>query len=195
MHAPNHRGVKGTEFLIEAVEELREEGLKVDLNLLERIPNDQVMETLRSADILVEQLIAGGYALSGIEGMASGVAVLCNLDHPERIVIFRRYSFAQECPILSTTPETIKQSLQILVTNPSLRRELGLAGRQYAEKYHSYETARHLFGSIYAKIVDGKDIDLMNLFHPLKAEFNRRRPRVSHPLKDGLLPVAYSLRG
>jgi glycosyltransferase involved in cell wall biosynthesis len=195
VHAPNHRGFKGTEFVIQAVEELKAEGLKVELILLERVPNELVMETLCSADILVEQLIAGAYALNAIEGMASGVAVLSSLDDQPRNVIFRRYSFAEECPILSTTPETIKQNLRILVTNPSLRRELGLAGRQYAEKYHSYETAQHLFGSVYAKILDGKDVDLMNLFHPLKSEFNRRRPRVSHPLKGGVLPVGYPLSG
>ncbi|KQW22306.1 hypothetical protein ASC80_02620 [Afipia sp. Root123D2] len=192
VHAPNHRGFKGTEFLIRAVEELLSEGLNIELILLEGVPNDQVMEVLRTkADILVEQLIAGGYALSAIEGMATGVAVLSGLEDQPRKTVFRRYSFAEECPILSTSPETIKKDLRILVTDPALRQRLGKAARQYAEKYHSYETAQYLFGSVYAKIVDGKDIDLMNLFHPLKSEFNKRRPRVDHPLVGGLLPADY----
>jgi glycosyltransferase involved in cell wall biosynthesis len=191
IHAPNHRGFKGTEFIIQAVDELKAEGLKIDFRLLEGVPNDRVMETLRDADILVEQLIAGAYALNAIEGMACGVAVLSSLDDQPRNAIFRRYSFAEECPILSTTPETIKTNLRLLVVNPALRRELGQAGRQFVEKYHSYNTAQYLFESVYAKIVDGKEIDLMNLFHPLKSKFNKQRARVNHPLKGGLLPPEY----
>jgi glycosyltransferase involved in cell wall biosynthesis len=191
VHAPNHRGFKGTEFVIQAVDELKAEGLNVELVLLERVPNDEVMAILRGADILVEQLIAGGYALNAIEGMACGAAVLSSLDDQPRNVVFRRYSFAEECPILSTTPETIKDNLRLLVTEPALRQRLGRAGRAFAEKYHSYETAQFLFESVYAKIVEGRDIDLMNLFHPLKSEFNRRRPRIDHPLKGGLLPAGY----
>jgi glycosyltransferase involved in cell wall biosynthesis len=191
VHTPNHRGFKGTEFIIQAVEELKDEGLNIDLVLLEGVPNDRIIETLNSADVLVEQLIAGSYALSAIEGMANGIAVLSNVEDPSRREIFRRYSFAEECPILSTTPETIKENLRLLVRNPGLRRQLGRAGRQFVEKYHSYETAQYLFESIYAKIVDGKNVDLMNLFHPLKSEFNKRRRRVDHPLKGGFLPAGY----
>lgn len=193
VHAPNHRGFKGTEFVIQAIDELREEGLRIEMLLLENVPNDQVIETLRTADIHVEQLIAGGYALNAIEGMASGVAVLSNVEDPPRREIFRRYSFAEECPILSTTPETIKDNLRLLVTNPILRRLLGQAGREFVVKYHSYETAQYLFESVYAKIIDGKEIDLMNLFHPIKSEFNKRLPRVNHPLKGGRLSSEFNV--
>jgi predicted metal-dependent TIM-barrel fold hydrolase len=61
-HAPNHRGFKGTEFLIEAVKNLSDEGLKVELILLENFQNSIVREVLSlRADILVEQLIYPGY--------------------------------------------------------------------------------------------------------------------------------------
>ncbi len=187
VHAPNHRGFKGTEYVIRAVEELRQEGLQVDLVLLERVLNDVVMDELGRADILVEQLIAGMYALNAIEGMASGVAVMSNLDDLPRSQLFRRYSFLDECPVLSTTPENVKANLRRLVTDPALRAELGRASRKYAEKYHSYETAQYLFGSIYAKLLEGKEVDLMNLFHPLKSAYNQSRPKIDHPLVQGHL--------
>src|SRR5918997_5906300 len=192
MHAPNHRGVKGTEFLAKAVEELREEGLKVELLLVERMPNEEVRRLMaEEADILAEQFIATGYAMNGIEGMASGLPVMANLEHEAYTRVFRRYSYLNECPILSTTPETLKGNLRALVTNPELREELGRAGRLYVEKYHSEKTARYMFGAVYEKIWHGKDeVDLMNLFHPLKSEYNRRRPLVEHPLVDSKLPMA-----
>ena len=187
MHTPNHRGFKGTEYLVQAVDELKREGLDIELVLLENVPNAQVRELMQGADILAEQFIIG-YAMSAIEGMASGLPVMSNLENEAYTRVFRRYSYLNECPILSTSPENIKENLRILVTRPELRRQLGQAGRKYVEKYHSEETARYLFGSIYDKILHGKEVDLMNLFHPLKAEYNRRKPLIDHPLCENKLP-------
>lgn len=194
MHTPNHRGFKGTEFLIEAVEQLKKEELKVELVLLEGVPNEKVRELMQTADMLAEQFIAPAYALSGIEGMASGLPVLSNLEHEAYTRVFRRYSFLNECPILSTSPETLADNLRILVKNPRLREELGRAGRAYVEKYHSYVTAQYLFGSIYDKILYGKNVDLINLFHPLKSEYNKSSPYVDHPLVENKLPKDYRLQ-
>lgn len=194
IHAPNHRGFKGSEFVIAAVEKLRSEGLNVELVLLERKQNEEVRQIMREkGDILVEQLIYSGYAFNAIEGMATGLPVLSNLENEIYTRLIRRYAYLNECPILSTTPETIFANLKLLITNPDLRRLLGEAGRRYVEKYHSYETAQYLFGSIYKKILENKDVDLMNLFHPLKSPYNRSKPIVEHPLIENRLPPGYPL--
>ena len=194
MHTPNHTDFKGTEFLIDAVAQLKQEGLLVDLILLERVPNEKVKELMQTVDILAEQFIFTGYALNGIEGMASGLPVLANLDHEAYTRVFRRYAFLNECPILSTSPESLVENLRLLVRNPALRSELGRAGRKYVEKYHSSETMEYLFGSIYNKILYGKSVDLINLFHPLKSEYNKRKPYIQHPLVENKLPSDYPLQ-
>ncbi|HEY0027530.1 MAG TPA: hypothetical protein VGC35_06650, partial [Allosphingosinicella sp.] len=96
LHTPNHRGFKGTEFLIDAVERLRGEGLQIDLVLLEQVPNAEVRRVMQEVDILGEQFIFTGYALSGIEGMASGLPVMANLEHEAYTRVFRRYAFLDE---------------------------------------------------------------------------------------------------
>lgn len=189
LHTPNHRGFKGTEFVEAAVAQLVADGLQVELVLLEGVPNEQVRTVMASVDILAEQFIATGYALNGIEGLASGLPVMANLEHEAYTRVFRRYGFLNECPILSTSPETLVRNLRVLVENPQLRRTLGQAGRAFAEKYHSYAMAQYLFGSIQDKLLYGKDIDLINLFHPLKSEYNRRTPIIAHPLVDNRLPL------
>ena len=188
LHAPNHRGAKGTEFLIQAVERLKVEGLDVRLILVEGMQNERVRESMNTADILADQFILPGYGLSAIEGMAKGLPVLCNLHNEAYAGLFRRYSFLDECPVVSTTPESLTDTLRRLVVDPELRAALGRAGREFAEKYQSYEAAQYLFGSIYRKILKNEDVDLMNLFHPLKSPYNRKSPPVSHPLKENRLP-------
>jgi hypothetical protein len=72
-----------------------------------------------------------------------------------------------------------------------LREELGIAGRLYVEKYHSEVTTQYMFESIYQKIWFNKEVDLMNLFHPLKSEYNKTKPFVKHPLVENCLPLHY----
>jgi len=107
LHTPNHRGAKGTEFLIHAIEKLRAEGLKVELVLLENVPNDKIREMMQEVDILADQFIATAYALSAIEGMVSGLPVMSNLEHEAYTRIFRRYAFLDECQFYPQLPKPL----------------------------------------------------------------------------------------
>jgi hypothetical protein len=181
-HAPNHRGFKGSEFVIDAVRKLREEGLDVELILLEKVQNEVVRNIFREdADILVEQLVATGHGFNAVEGMASGLAVISNLEDQAYTLPFRRWSFLNECPIASASPESVQEVLRKLVTRPVLRLALGRAGRQYAEKYHGYMQAQHLFTSVLGYL-DGQDINLLNLYHPILGEYPNSSARIEHPL-------------
>jgi glycosyltransferase involved in cell wall biosynthesis len=182
VHAPNHRGFKGTEFIVEAVKTLSEEGLKVELILLENQKNSSIREALYArADILVEQLIYPGYTMNGIEGMACGVTVVDNLEDDERLVTVRRWSYFAECPVVSASPETIVNVLRKLVTRPLLRSELGTAGREYVQKYHGLDSAQYLFENV-IEYVYKRRASLIDLYHPLIGDYPRRLPKVEHSL-------------
>jgi hypothetical protein len=188
LHAPNHRHLKGTEELLAAAGQLRVDGLQIELVLLEQTPNHVVRRTMREVDMLADQFILPGYGLAAIEALATGLPVLCNLEDETTTQLFDARSFLSECPIVSTTVETIKSNLRRLVEEPALRRELGLAARAYAEKYHSYESARFVFESAYRRIEDGSPRELDGLLSP-DSEYARRRPKVRHPLVDHRLPA------
>jgi hypothetical protein len=181
-HASNHRGFKGTEFIVEAVKKLQEEGLKVELIVLEKIENSEVKRILREdTDILAEQIIYTGNGFNGLEGMASGLPTICNLESEDYTLPFRRWSFLDECPVVSGSPETLVDVLRKLITRPELRHQLGNAGREYAEKYLGFESAQYLFGEMVEYLYGRRD-SLINLYHPLLGEYPKRKPRVRHPL-------------
>ena len=193
VHSPNHTIIKGTDFLTKAVSELKQEGLNIQLIIIQNKQNKEVLDILMNeADILVEKLIGPSYALSGIEGMACGLPVISNInssDWSNYMKLFYRYSFLNECPILSSNPETIKDILKILCQNEKLRVKLGESGRKYVEKYHSYKTSNFIFGKIYEKVWYEKDVDLMNLFNPLNPEsYNNQSPIINHPLVKNKIP-------
>lgn len=160
VHAPNHRALKGTEFLIKACEELKSEGLPLELRLLEGVPNREVKRVLAESDILAEQFIIG-YALTAIEAMSLGKPVLSNLHDNFYYEAFHLYTGLDECPIVDTPIDRIKDNIRMLVEDAGLRSELGAAGRRYVERFHSYESAGRMWEAIYDQVWHGRNLDLV----------------------------------
>lgn len=184
VHAPNHRGFKGSEFIFDAIQKLKAEGLNVELKVLEKLQNDEVRRILREdADILVEQIIATGHGMNGLEGMASGLPTISNLEDESYMLPLRRWSYFGECPLVSATPENLVDVLRKLVTRPELRHQLGDAGRAYVEKYHGLDSAQYLFTNV-IEYVYGRKESLINLYHPLLGEYPNRSPKIQHPLNN-----------
>lgn len=129
VHAPSNDEYKGTSYVIEAVEQLRNEGYDFEFRLFRRTTNIKVRETLSDSDIAIDQLFAFGAGMFALEAMAAGCAVLGG-NKPEFS------GLPKELPIIHTNPDNIYQNLKMLLENPELRRELGEKGRQYVEQYH-----------------------------------------------------------
>lgn len=195
IHLSNHRAFTGTDFIIKAIDELKSEGYKIDFyHPKERIPNDRFRQLLNDVDIVLVGLIFPGYGLAAIEAMATGNCAVVNLESAELLNVFRRYSWLNECPLLSADPETIKERLKLLILNPELREELGRAGRQYVEKYHSEKNMQFWFGKVYDKLVNGKEVDFASLYFPSNPNsYNNSMPLVQHPLIENKLPATYNL--
>jgi glycosyltransferase involved in cell wall biosynthesis len=150
-HAPNHRELKGTRFLIDACTELEAEGEPIELRLVERVPNTEIRRQLAEADIVADQFIVGWYALFAIEAMAMAKPVLCYL-RPDLLELYTLYSFAGECPLVNTPALEVKERLRELVHDAARRRQLGLAGRRYVEAHHSLESVGEMLDGIYRSV-------------------------------------------
>ena len=135
VHAPNHPKLKGTSYLVRIIDDLKKEGLSLELVILERCDHNRVLDVIRDSDIIADQFLLGSYARFAIEGMAFGKPVLCYL----RETLFIYNPIWKECPIVNTSPDSLRNNIKELYFNPSLRINLGKKGRSYVEKYHSLE--------------------------------------------------------
>jgi glycosyltransferase involved in cell wall biosynthesis len=164
-HAANHRGFKGTEFVIDAVERLRRDGVDVQFDLIERRPNDEALRIISECDIYVDQLIAA-YALAAIEGMALGKVVLSPIEGTW-YTLFRRYSYLDECPIVPATPETVYEVLSDLLARRDDWPDIGRRSRDFVERRHSFGAAQEMWEAIYRRVWHGENVDLINFYHPI----------------------------
>ena len=148
VHASNHRHYKGTRFVIDAVERLRDEGLPVELTLVEGIPNAEAKKLYESADVIASDFLIGGYALFAIEGMALGKPVLCYM--PERLQGF--HPEWKAAPIVNASPDELVDRLRELVESPELRQEIGSRGPEYVDDVHSLRAVGAAMDRVYRRL-------------------------------------------
>jgi glycosyltransferase involved in cell wall biosynthesis len=133
MHAPTHRGNKGTPHIIGAIDRLIEEGYPVEKMLVENVSHDRLKEMYKECDIFVDQIMGGWYGTATIEAMATGRPVVCSIYEE-----FCEYvDYTDDMPIIHADPDTIYDVLKNLVLNE--RSELELIGREsraFAENVH-----------------------------------------------------------
>jgi len=134
-HAPSHRGVKGTDLIIDALAELEAEGYRFTLDLIEGVSNSAALKRYEAADVMIDQLYAGWYGGVAVEAMALGKPVLVYLRDSD----FRHLpaEMVEELPFLRATPTTVKEDLRAILEMP--REELlarARRSRAFVEKWH-----------------------------------------------------------
>lgn len=138
-HAPTHRAVKGTRYLLEAVNRLKTEGFKIELRLIENLPHEGVRAALEGTDIFVDQLLAGWYGGAAVEAMSLGRPVVAYLRQED--LGFVPEAMRRELPVVSAEPGTVYEILKgLLLRDASDLAALGARGRRYIERWHDPRT-------------------------------------------------------
>lgn len=148
------RNLKSSHIYIPLVEELKREGFDVDLMFFENVPNRDVRYYQVQADIFVDMLTYGFFGATVREALMLGKPVVCYL-RPEWLESMRAEipEYVDELPIVSATPETVREVLIDLITHPEKRAELGRRGREFAVRWHSSRVAARRFDDIYSRLL------------------------------------------
>lgn len=139
LHAPSDRGVKGTESVRQAIRELEGAGIPFRYREITGSSHQAVVQAVRDADIIVDQLRIGWYGAFAVEAMAYGKPVVAHI-RPDLVT-----SHGIDPPIVRATPNTLTDALSRLVVSPDLQRQIGRQSREFVERYHaSIKVAAHL---------------------------------------------------
>jgi hypothetical protein len=148
-HAPNHRVVKGTKFVVESIQSLKSKGINVDLVLIEQKSNKEVIRILAEvSDLHIDQLFFDGYGLNALESMSIGVPTIGNFSGTSRN-FFDLWSHTTECPLIIADEKSLEEVLLGFIENPESLESISKLSTEYVEKHHSY----HSFSMNFSKIV------------------------------------------
>lgn len=145
LHAPTNPEFKGTSYIEETIEKLKET-YTLDYRRIEKMSHEEVINLYKDADLIIDQVLCGSYGLLSVESMALGKPVLTYI-RPDLVS-----TFPAELPIVNSHPDNLYDQVKRLLDYPELRRELGIKGRQYVEKYHSHDVVVSQLLEIYSNL-------------------------------------------
>lgn len=140
VHAPSKRGNKGTQYVLETLDNIKED---FEFILVENKSHEEAVEIYKKADLIIDQLLAGTYGVFSIEAMALGKPVLTYID--EEMI----KTFPEDIPIISSSRYSLKDNLEEMILDADKRNEVGYEGRQYVREYHDYQKNALVLEKIY----------------------------------------------
>ena len=129
--------LKGINTIIKpAVEDLKVEGYKVELDILDRnfkmIPHSEMPDYYKNIDIYICASLCEGTPNPVLEAMACGVPVISTDVGIVKEVFGPKQS---ECILEEREVECLKQKLRTLMDNPSKLKELSAENLEYIQKW------------------------------------------------------------
>lgn len=167
VHAPSVPFKKGTDIIESIFNRLKQEGIAFELITVRDMPNNELLQLLTEADVLVDEIVYNGPGALSFEGMLSGCAVATRYIETSPSV-FRP-------PVWSINADNIYEKLKRLLTDAPLRKQLAEDGRAYAL---ANNTSEHVVSGILRDLESPRQPDYYPTF--LREQF---QPSTSAELK------------
>ncbi|WP_131750085.1 glycosyltransferase [Legionella beliardensis] len=148
VHAPTDKICKGSNFILKALEELKNEGLKFELKLIQGMSHQKAAQIYRNSDIIIDQILIGAPGVFTLEAMALGKPVIANLREDLFSCVY-----GNEMPVANANPVNIKQVIKKLVQDYEWRKHLSTFGRKIVEKHHDIDLVIDDFIDTYQSVM------------------------------------------
>lgn len=133
------RNIKGSAFVLAAIERLKNEGHLVEYFYIHDKPSNQMRFYQAQADIVVEQLIYGWWGSTFVETSALGKPVVCYLRPAWKEFFFKTFPEYSSLPVVEADTQSIYEVLKKLVTDASFRKQKAEESRRFAEMHFNPE--------------------------------------------------------
>jgi hypothetical protein len=158
VHAPSNGGIKGTPLILAALERLKQH-FNFELILIENKPHAEAMALYRSADLAIDQILAGWYGGFAVELMTMGKPVAAYIREEDRR--FVPPAMWDDLPLLHIDPRSLDNDLAVILANPAQLVEAGARARRFVERWHDPMQVAQAMTAVYrdpkAKLAIGHD--------------------------------------
>jgi hypothetical protein len=134
LHAPSDPTVKGTALIEAALGELADR-FDFEYVAVRNRPHDEAMRLYRTADLVIDQVLAGWYGGFAVELMAMGKPVACYIRDPD--LDFVPAAMRRDLPLLRIHPSNLAGDLAVIFRHRDKWREWGEQGRKFVLKWHN----------------------------------------------------------
>lgn len=147
VHAPSHKGKKGTDCVLRVIEQLRRTHV-FEFQLLHGVERSEALRIVRRCDVFLDQFVVGDHGLATLEAMAFGKPAVCYIK-PSLVP-----EYPPDCPIVNANQDNLAQVVEGLLVDGQRRHEIGRRSRAYVEQHHdAHQIARQLI-KIYEELIE-----------------------------------------
>lgn len=136
IHAPTNMEAKGSYFILKALERLKKRYNKIEIQIIENIPNEKAIKLYQKADIVIDQVLIGWYGGFGVEVMKMGKPLAVFIREEDLKFIPNQMAKELKESIINISPGNIEEKLSELIENPELLKYKSESAIQYVSKWH-----------------------------------------------------------
>ncbi|MDR1393973.1 MAG: hypothetical protein LBJ62_08425 [Bifidobacteriaceae bacterium] len=129
IHLPSRRSVKGAGHVERVVEKLDHSGV-IESVKLARVPPAAMPQVLRSADVVIDQLLLGAYGGVLVQALAAGRLGVVNMPRA------MRQRIPASLPAVQADVTDLEELLVDIAADPERYRPLAEAGPAFARRFH-----------------------------------------------------------
>ena len=155
VHAPSNGGIKGTPQILAALDVLKGR-FDFDLTLVENTPHAEAMKIYASADIAIDQILAGWYGGYAVEMMAMGKPVACAIRDAD--LRFVPPEMRDDLPLLRLDPSRLVESLATVLEAQAQWPEYGRRARAFVERWHNPQRIARAMVTCYRDVASPFDL-------------------------------------
>jgi hypothetical protein len=133
VHLSTNRVLKGTALIENALAQAAEQfGITYEVHV--RIPRDEALAKIASADLIVDQMVLGWYGGLATEAMAMGKPVICRINDDQLAKIDS--AMATDLPIVRSRHDNLAETIGKLQSDRECLDQLAKQGRDYVSRWH-----------------------------------------------------------
>lgn len=132
VHVPSRRNppIKGTSYIDPVLQRLHDQG-RINYVSPMSLPHASMRDLVRTADIVVDQILTGSYGAAAVEGMAAGRLVLGFVGQEVRDLM------PESPPIVDAEPSRFAEVMDQVLAERDGFIERASRGPQFAQRWHS----------------------------------------------------------
>jgi hypothetical protein len=126
------KDIKGTQFVIDAVDKLKKEGHRINFIFHDKTHSSQMRFYQAQADIVIDQLIYGWWGSTTVESLALGKPTICYLRAEWKSFFLKTFPEYKSLPIIEANTKIIYDVLKKVIVDKNYRDQKAAEAIQFS---------------------------------------------------------------
>ncbi|MED7787545.1 hypothetical protein [Francisella sp. 19X1-34] len=136
VHAPTSREIKGSSYILKALDKLQKKYPIVEVCIIENIAYDEAIERYKYADLVIDQVLIGWYGALAVEVMKMGKPLAVYIRKEDLCFVPKQMAEDVLDTVININSSNVENVLEQYILNKNRLYEKSKKSVEYAHKWH-----------------------------------------------------------